>query len=194
MSKKITNTTRDERMEFAVLGGNPAAIEAQEQRGQAEIVNAEVLPTDGLIKDRAVWEAMGIKIGDTVDGDPLFTHVELPAGWKKQRTDHHMWSDLVDDKGRKRGGIGYKAAFYDRWASIHPERRFRIERDYNIKDAIALHVEDNGATVYTARQFEFDASRWTSREAAERSAHAMCAQWLTEQGYPDWQNPAAYWE
>ena len=29
-----------------------------------------------------------------------------------------MWSDLLDDKGVKRGSIFYKAAFYDRSAFL----------------------------------------------------------------------------
>src|SRR6185436_8068032 len=45
---------------------------------------------------------------------------------KKIATDHSMYTDLVDDKGRVRASIFYKAAFYDRKADISFKRRFSI--------------------------------------------------------------------
>ena len=65
---------------------------------------------------------MGIVFGKEVDD--LFVEVTLPAGWKKEATDHSMWSKLVDDKGRERASIFYKAAFYDRDAHINITQRF----------------------------------------------------------------------
>jgi hypothetical protein len=76
--------------------------------------NSDTLPTN--FQGREALEAAGVKFGAAVKGDPMFTYVELPAGWKKRSTGHAMWSDLVDDKGRKRASIFYKAAFYDRSA------------------------------------------------------------------------------
>jgi len=63
---------------------------------------------------------MGIVFGEKVDD--LFTSVTLPEGWHKEATEHAMWSKLIDDQGRERASIFYKAAFYDRSAfmSITP--------------------------------------------------------------------------
>jgi hypothetical protein len=113
----ITDTTKlssEEKLVTALPGG----IAKQEACGQRELVNSEQLPRDGLLgTNRASWEALGLKI-DKTGHDPLFCRVELPAGWKKVATDHAMWSHLVDDHGRVRGKIFYKAAFYDRSAFL----------------------------------------------------------------------------
>ena len=45
--------------------------------------------------------------------------VKLPAGWKKQATDHSMWSKLLDESGAVVASIFYKAAFYDRIAEMN---------------------------------------------------------------------------
>jgi hypothetical protein len=122
--KTITDTSKlssEERLVTALL---PSGIRVQEARGQSELMQSAQLPTKGLLgRDRAAWEALGIKILDanagTVDAsDALFCHVELPAGWKKVPTDHAMWTDLVDATDKLRGRIFYKAAFYDRDAFI----------------------------------------------------------------------------
>lgn len=202
MTKKTVTNTADQDPLLTLLdrmssGGPSRAIERMEARGQAELVNADVLPTEGLISDRAAWEAMGITIGELVNGDPLFTHVTLPAGWSKRRTDHAMWSDLVDSKGRKRAGIGYKAAPYDRWATIHPVRRFDIARDYNNRDALVMQVKDMDAVVFSTEPVVMPAASSTSRQAREdieQAARLKCCQWLADHGYPDFANPAAYWD
>lgn len=111
MSGRITNTTDQSPAFHFAVRATPGGIEAQESQGQQELVNAEVLPAKG---DWTQLEALGVKRGAHVTGDPLFVHVELPAGWKKQATDHSLWTDLVDETGTKRASIFYKAAFYDR--------------------------------------------------------------------------------
>jgi len=88
------------------------------------------LPTPG--SNDPVWTKMGVIYGDPVkDDEKFFRHATIPAGWKIVPTDHYMYSNLVDDKGRPRAQIGFKAAFYDRWTSISTIRRFRVERLYH---------------------------------------------------------------
>lgn len=121
VSKGIENTARTGVNEFWLLGGNPKAIEAQESRGQDQLVNSHDLPVD-CRPDRTALEAAGVKFGEPHKGDPLFCRAELPAGWTKRATDHSMWSELVDADGKVRANIFYKAAFYDRDAfmSVSP--------------------------------------------------------------------------
>lgn len=116
--KTITNTARTEAHPEWCLGGNPGAIEAQEASGQDQLVNSNVLPTKCPQADRKILEAAGIKFGEPHKGDPLFCTAVLPKGWKKRATDHTMWSELVDENGKVRATIFYKAAFYDRDAFI----------------------------------------------------------------------------
>jgi len=96
-------------LENAIVASTPGGIEAQERTGQLAFVANESLPIDG---PRDLLEAMGIEFGEPIDD--LFIEARLPEGWQKVATSHSMHSDLVDDKGRRRASIFYKAAFYDR--------------------------------------------------------------------------------
>lgn len=209
MTKKITNTTREliERPEIAMMemlvGGPRGTIERSEARGQRELVAATVLPTDGMQwpEQRAVWEAMGIKLGDRVAGDEMFTNVTLPAGWTKRPTDHSMWSDLVDDKGRVRARIFYKAAFYDRSARITPVTRFTVGRDFDRDDynkVMQYRALDSGSVVFASTELPIprvDGKQdWEATDRLEQQAKAECKAWLDGHGYPDYANPAAYWD
>lgn len=112
----ITNTKNNPRYDW-VLGGNPAAIESQEARGQMELIDSEQLPVK-VEGDRKKLEDKGVVFGKPTPGDEIFCSAKLPVGWKKRPTDHSMWSELVDEKGAVCAKIFYKAAFYDRSAFI----------------------------------------------------------------------------
>jgi hypothetical protein len=197
---QITNTRKQVAEEPAlgiIIGSVPYAIEAQEARGQRELVNAAVLPTRGMEQERAAWEAMGIKIGSPVTGDDLFTNVELPDGWLKRSTDHAMWSELIDNKGRVRGKMFYKAAFYDRDASISVVRRFEVGRDYDRDDfrsTIVVRVTDCGKVVFESQPVAVSPKDWAAVGRAEKLGIEVCELWLANNGYSDYRNPAAYWD
>ena len=114
----IENTAKTGvRPEF-LSGGAPREIEAQEARGQDQLVNSHDLPVQ-CGPNREALEAAGVTFGEPKKGDPLFCRAELPAGWSKQATDHSMWSNLVDETGTVRAIIFYNAAFYDRDAFMN---------------------------------------------------------------------------
>jgi hypothetical protein len=110
-----------EKLLFLAAGmadGSPTRfIEDQEAAGQREIVASTVIPTR-IIGAEEELTALGFTLGDVVEGDPLFRHATLPEGWKREGSDHAMWSKIVDSLGRPRCSIFYKAAFYDRDAHI----------------------------------------------------------------------------
>lgn len=113
-------------IENLIAATTPGGIEAQEKRGQIEQSFAETLPIDGTRTEaeRKAFEALGFKFkldrvaAQNQGRDQLFVGVEFPKGWRKKVTDHDMWTDIIDDKGVKRGSIFYKAAFYDRSAFV----------------------------------------------------------------------------
>lgn len=193
--KKPTDTTRETQsnpLDFlaaAMVMGSSNAIERQEAQGQHELVNSEALPYRGSNGEtRQILESWGFKFGD-YDGKDLFIEVEMPQGWKKAATDHSMWSKLLDDRGRERASIFYKAAFYDRDAFMILTPRFSVHKRYS-DDGVAIGVEvKDGVAVLHEIPFPtslgFDASR------EERLAQAVA--WLVEH-FPDYQNVAAYWE
>lgn len=99
----------------ALSEGSDGYIGGMEAAGQRQLVHSDQVPTEG---SDALAE-LGFTLGDVVAGDPLFRHVTLPEDWTKQGTDHAMHSQILDPLGRKRVGIFYKAAFYDRRADCH---------------------------------------------------------------------------
>lgn len=199
MTNRITNTAAQDPL-LAMLemtaDGADGAVERQEARGQAELVQSEVLPTSGLTRpaERAIWESMGLVIGEPVNGDTIFTHVTLPAGWSKKRTDHSMWSDLVDDKGRKRAAVFYKAAFYDRPARINVCTRFAIQRDWDSKEMLVMQVLDGAAVRFSSGHPLPPDGDWQGRDRVESAATAECVAWLDANGFSDFKNPTAYWD
>lgn len=116
----IRNTTMDDpmiKLVTAMSGG--IGIEAQEAEGQHQLCASQQLPTDMGADVREMLEAAGAEFKGKCEGDPLFQTVVLPEGWRVQATDHSMWSHLLDANGETRARIFYKAAFYDRDASIY---------------------------------------------------------------------------
>lgn len=175
---------------LAMLMGNPSgAIEWQEAEGQRDFVGSDTLPTDIHGGGRAALEQAGFRFLGPVDGDPMFQYVEFPKGWTKKATDHSMWSDLIDPKGRKRGGIFYKAAFYDRSAHMSLCCRFSYGRNYN-DNAKPFEIQDCGKAIHTIPPES--AASMKSWDIADAQRDAAIA-WLNE-NYPDWANPAAYWD
>ena len=221
--------TREQPLELHLLcalgdsmHGKPSGsfIEDMEERGQRQLVSQTTrLPTDGLTTDRHgaslggqlkqdgkeenPWEKMGVKIGEPVVGDEMFTNVELPAGWALKATSHSMWSKLVDDKGRERASMFYKAAFYDRSAFVRLQSRFHVgiqyKEDYEDRrkrsfvldhatkvggeDPALYGYEDTPGTVLLVQE-------WTEDPDGGREA---CVVWLNER-YPQWQDPSAHWD
>lgn len=87
----------------------------QEKRGQRKQVNSSTLPQE-MRGGRAAYEALGVTFG--ADVDDIFIEAILPDGWTKRATDHQMWSEVVDETGKVRIKVFYKAAFYDRSAHM----------------------------------------------------------------------------
>lgn len=102
-----------------MLGGTERYITEMESAGQSQLVNSDRLPTDR--GDDAPFLELGFTFGDPEQGDPMFCPATLPDGWKREGSDHAMWSYLVDGLGRRRASIFYKAAFYDRRAFMRME-------------------------------------------------------------------------
>lgn len=193
-TRRVTDTAAEVRRDpllGAVIGAFPGGIEAQEARGQGELVASDTLPTEGLEAFRKVIEAAGGSIASPVKCDEMFTVVVLPAGWKKEGTDHSMWSNLVDAKGRKRAAIFYKAAFYDRSAFITPTRCITCERDYEIETELVYRVLRNGAEVLHEIRRPKPGGRELFR--AEDSIRAEVVAWMNEH-FPQHEDLNAYWE
>jgi hypothetical protein len=99
----------------AMSDGSSGYIEGMEAAGQRQLVSSASLPTKTGGNDPA-FLALGFTFGVPDTSDSLFRAATLPDGWTKRGSDHAMWSYILDEHGRQRVSIFYKAAFYDRRA------------------------------------------------------------------------------
>jgi hypothetical protein len=170
----------------ALLAATPGGIEAQEAAGQALLVASFTsLPMEGMAKYRTALDGVGFKIGDPKD--ELFVSVTPPAGWTLRATEHSMWSEIVDDKGIVRGGVFYKAAFYDRRAHFNLHPRYHVHTEYG-EDKVWYHVIDRATGNVLFDTVPVGSRDWTASDAAEKS----CREWL-DKTYPLWTSVEAYW-
>jgi hypothetical protein len=167
-----------------LVASTPGGIEAQEAQGQRTFVGSQTLP---IICPRTELEALGFKFGKPADD--LFVTVEFPGGWQKKATDHSMHSHLLDPQGRRRGGIFYKAAFYDQSAHMYGlDCYYRITEEHGDKyDPIAFHACSADKTKL------FSAVVPPGLDYRQKDAlRQKCMAWLTE-NFPEWESPLAYW-
>lgn len=193
-----------------IAAATPGGIEAQ------EFVNSTTLPIKFNFATQEQFEKMGIVFGDRPVGNDLFCEAVLPEGWHKEATAHSMWSDLVDDQGRRRASIFYKAAFYDRNAFMDITPRFIISVDPvvgwdNYKhDApdIMWHcvVEDCDNPIWTSdpvgpelpypnrnsADYEDERKMWLAWLDRKNELEELGQAWLDEK-YPEWRDPTTYW-
>lgn len=195
-------------MEAMMTGDSSSAILAQEARGQRTLVRDQTLPKEISHGTRKQFEQMGIVFGE--DQDDLFVYVSLPDGWRKERTDHSMWSRLVDDKNRRRASIFYKAACYDRRADMQIERRFSVrvepvcgydEPNYREHPWHCIVKDCDEVTWSSEEQLESEPignsdeqrKAWLAWVDKRKNLRELGRAWL-EEHYPDWLNPCAYWD
>ncbi len=176
-----------------------SGIPVQEEQGQRLFVGSETLPTEmdprSDYDTKAILEDAGVTFLGIVEGDDIFQFVELPAGWKKMSTNDPMWSKLIDDKGRDRATIFYKAAFYDRRAQMSLSTRFRLQRNYErqqYENVAVVHVLDRDEVAYATDPIEFPYEDDKKHQVTKQAYEAAVA-WL-DKNYPDWRNPGAYWD
>lgn len=195
---KVQNTTKmiNDNPLMALIGAmsSNTYIEDQEAQGQDQLVNSDVLPTDINPTDKAAMIKFGIKFLDQVESDSLFQHVELPEGWSRKKSDHSMWSYIIDDKERERISIFYKAAFYDRSASASCNRRFSVNSHYYEKDTteyFKMQVLDYDKVIYETKSVEVvrDLNFYNKRDVLKNEAR----EWLEER-YPNYEDVSAYWD
>lgn len=178
-----------------------------DRRGQEAFVTSNTLPVsiepDGA---EAVLEAAGVRFLEPMQGDPLFRHVELPAGWKKVPASNAWLTMLVDGQNRERARIFYKPASYDRKAALILVPRYGIyESCYRMdwieegsEQEFVVCVTDGGVvldgrkTIHETEVIRLAGDK-RARFRATRGLIKEAEAWL-DQNYPDWRNSFAYWD
>jgi hypothetical protein len=176
----------------ALVAATPGGIERQEREGQATMTRQfDRLPREhsrGLPAD--ILERLGFVVGAPID--ELFVQVEPPAGRTLRPTDHSMWSEIFDEKGRKRGGVFYKAAFYDRRAHLRLDPRYTVRMELDGEpDARRYRYElqdlANGTVIEHADWRELD-------DHEQSLADELRLVEVMRERYPDVADVTAYWD
>lgn len=173
-------------MENLLIAATPGGIEAQERQGQRTFVQSSKLPKKCIGCAWEQIERVGVVRGDDVDD--LFVRVQLPAGWRVEPTEHSMWSKLLDERGRERASMFYKAAFHDRAAHISLSRYVRVTRRYYDAER-----ETDAAVVTADGAVPFETPRVPQDHFGEIDQIEAAAQAWIGFNYPDHENPLAYW-
>lgn len=186
----------------------PGGIEAQEAEGQIKFLESESLPVDGLklhlYGDQL--KALGFVFGKPFDNG-MFIETRLPPGWSKRATSSSYWTDLLDQHGRVRAGIFYKAAFYDR--SSHIDLRPAV-----ISEMKLVEVSLKGRELKETYQYERgEAYLYSVAMLADKEVFRTEERLITNkrecwemqdvlrgeirkfisENYPNWEDPFAYW-
>lgn len=169
-------------------GDTSEAIEAVQTAEQNRARKSLMLPKI-MTPNQETFEALGFTFKDV--GDNVLFKATLPTGWTL-KAECGYWTDIFDEKGRKRGNSFYKGAFYDRNGQMSLSTRFHIESSPADKKhwmgPFTIFVQDaDGSVVFSAgkcRYFETDEYYQLIDEAK---------QYLHE-NYPDWENPTKYWD
>jgi len=183
----------------AVIASTPGGIERQEAEGQKAFVTSGTLPNCSQLQQKQLEKA-GFTFG--TQADDLFVNVRFPPGWTKKATDHSMWSELRDAKGRKRAGIFYKAAFYDRSAHMQLERRYTVSGEALKADGSVFDwakdkqpVKERAVvTDHATGQTLWASDPWLYAEfSAGDKPTGVATAWLKEH-FPEHEDPSAYWD
>lgn len=219
-------------MLYAMEGENPSkAIENQERRGQQSVVRNQRLPKKlndhsvprevrwNGIEDSMEWEEKNKittqnnieytrqqyeKMGITIvkEYDDLFWNVILPDGWEIKATDHSMWNELYDNKGRKRANFFYKAAFYDRDAFINFDTRYHVCVDH-VADASSDYevwknsdyqgvVKDIEEVIFSTECVPTTGDYWEDNKVKDTLRKQL--EKYMEENYPNYEDINAYWD
>jgi hypothetical protein len=149
---------------------------------------------------RAALEQFGVCFDDLSEHRGLYVYVILPEGWEEiYARDGHF---LVDDQGRHRVAISQKTTIYDRYATASVLRRITVTTDLNYEQhhvGTRIIVTNGEETLHTSKPIRFNTQSEHSNDghisygdARQEAFDAMYA-WCDEH-YPEWRNPAAYWD
>lgn len=172
-------------LDNALVASTLGGIEAQEKTGQALLtLKFNQLPKEGMDRFRSALEKFGFTTGNEVDD--IFIGIKAPDGWTLRASDHLMWSYIHDEQGRKRGGVFYKAAFYDRRANFNLQTRYQGGGAYHDNGRYSEAVDT--ATGEILLQFGPESDDYSKIDTNDKATFDYL-----DQHFPGWRNVEAYW-
>src|SRR6185312_15550050 len=198
-AKRLAGTPEGLVITFDAMSGGrygPSAIEEMEREGKAQLLNSDRLPArfnvfhQSQAEAQAEFEALGFTFGPPDEGDPMFRPATFPEGWSRKGSSHAMWTYIVDELGRERVSVFYKAAFYDRDAFMslvalgwyvtksveYDEGPIVFDDKWATRDAVALAMRQlRDAKLKEAADFRGCAADTAGRDEGNRTRCAGTA-------------------
>lgn len=170
----------------ATVASTPGGIERQEKEGQTALVASTNMPIE-IRPSREAFEKIGFVFGEPIDD--VFCSATLPAGWTRKATAHSMHSVILDDKGRERVSVFYKAAFYDRRADARLICRYTTATTYPADDGPhSVGICDAGKVIIQCGSVPSGRAHMDAlNELKEKARATLAREW------PHYADPLAYW-
>lgn len=161
----------------------------------------EIIDKNNFEYTKKQYEKMGIKVIEEYNN--LLYSVELPEGWKTTVGTSGYWTDVFDEKGRKRMSFFEKLCFWDSDAFTNFNHRYSFivlpfdewEGNASYEERMfkpwTLYITDGGEK----KEKLHEITPTTKKEyfAIGDVIKEIATKWLNEH-YPDWENIEAYWD
>ncbi len=182
-------------MLLRAMSGETNVIENMEAEGQRECVS-HIKLAKKMYPSREMFEKLGFTF-EEIEGDRVLVNATLPEGWSLEPTNSSYWTDILDDKGRRRAYMFYKAAFYDRDAHMDLSRRYSVHEDELEGDIREIYfgAPDEKLFVAGSVHYSWEMPR-EERVVAydEKEALIAAAEAWGKENYPEYYDPTAYWD
>lgn len=169
-------------------GDDSEGLETVQHNEQCRARSSDMLPQD-MQPSKKFYETLGFAFEDV--GDSVLYQASLPNGWTLKSAGG-CWTDLLDEKGRKRGSYFYKGAFYDRNGHMYLVTRYYITYEHieknNWRSPIKVYAMDRAGMVL------FEAGECEDEYTPEYNELKRAAEVFLDTNYPEWKDVSKYWD
>lgn len=202
---------------LGLIGGAQAAIGHLEREAIRSTRGSDREPSRlPMPRDKETWDALaaaGVEwLPDETQTDvrkrlgswriEKWIRAALPEGWTTRRTDHHLYTDLVDENGRARANMMIHVQDGDAWISIRSRLRtfYTTDRSYLHEQPAVPTIETSdgvvlwrGAPIPARTRDPAVDPEWFKKPSHYDLAYARAAEVL-DTAFPGWQDPTALWD
>lgn len=171
------------------------------KEGMPWALSHEIIEHNNIRWTRDQYEMLGFKIVDDYNSELYL--VVPPKGWTIEPTDHALWNEVKDDKGRVRMNYFYKNSYGDTEAFVNFYIRynFKVDPCDNYESNISFEdrqlgewtvwITDAGEKIeklmtYTPKSLE-------DSYLLDNFLNPIGVNWLNSH-YPNWEDFHAYWD
>lgn len=186
-------------MLMGLIGGR----DSMDRLAHSDLARDSLIPADIEPGQREALERAGVSFGAPDERSPRLLRVVLPEGWKIVKSDHPMYSNLLDDAGRARATIAYSRIDGVAWTRCL--RRFRAGYvtddpfEWRNEPLVPAILDSGGAVLWRGTKVPRDTEEqrraaWRSEEVKTDVQKATAAaEAKLDEVAPRWRDASAYW-